>query len=98
MVLSALGTEVSVPDTAAVFDQTYEGTGKWAFNVAYAGSRGHCAYLTRLADLQAAEDELARGVAPILSVAWKASCPARRFPAASDNWWCCGALTRRATP
>ncbi|WP_369409545.1 C39 family peptidase [Deinococcus arboris] len=73
MVLHSLGTDHSVPETAAaVFDQAYGGAGNWAFNVAHAGQLGYRAYLTRLLDLQAAEDELARGVAPILSVAWQA--------------------------
>lgn len=72
MVLSTLGTDITVPDTAAaVHDEAYGGTGNWAFNVAYAGSRGHRAYLTRLPDLRAAEDLVLSGVAPILSVAWQ---------------------------
>ncbi|GGJ87118.1 peptidase C39 family protein [Deinococcus aquiradiocola] len=71
MVLGALGTQVSVPETAAaVYDEEYPGAGNWVFNVAHAGQLGYHAHLTRLPDLQAAEALIAQGVPLILSIRW----------------------------
>jgi hypothetical protein len=51
-----------------VFDQAYGGAGNWAFNAAYAGSRGLRAYVTRLRDLTEAEAFVAAGVPLVASV------------------------------
>jgi hypothetical protein len=51
-----------------VFDRSYGGAGNWAFNTAYAGTRGLRAYVTRLRDLTEAEAFLAAGVPLVVSV------------------------------
>lgn len=53
-----------------VYDPAWEGCGNWAFNAAYAGSRGYEAFLLRLASLDEAEPFLAAGIPLALSVAW----------------------------
>ncbi len=51
-----------------VFDQSYGGAGNWAFNIAYAATRGLRAYVTRLRDLTEAEAFVAAGVPLVVSV------------------------------
>ncbi|NUR07243.1 MAG: peptidase C39 family protein [Nocardioidaceae bacterium] len=45
-----------------VFDHAYGGAGNWAFNAAYAGRPGTCAFVTRLRSLTEAESFLAAGL------------------------------------
>ena len=54
-----------------VFDRSYGGAGNWAFNTAYAGTRGLRAYVTRLRDLTEAEAFLAAGVPLVVSVTFR---------------------------
>lgn len=51
-----------------VFDAGYGGAGNWAFNTAYAATRGLRAYVTRLRDLTEAEVLVAGGLPLVLSV------------------------------
>lgn len=51
-----------------VFDPSYGGAGNWAFNVAYAATRGLRAYVTRLRDLSEAEAFVAAGIPLVVSV------------------------------
>ncbi|MDN5767991.1 MAG: C39 family peptidase [Humibacillus sp.] len=53
-----------------VFDQSYGGAGNWAFNVAYAATRGLRAYVTRLRDLREAEAFVAAGIPLVVSVSF----------------------------
>jgi hypothetical protein len=53
-----------------VFDRSYRGAGNWAFNTAYAASRGLRAYVTRLRDLTEAEAFVAAGVPLVVSVSF----------------------------
>jgi hypothetical protein len=59
-----------VPEIAAgVNDPSWDGTGNWPFNTAYAGSfPGMRAYVTRFDDLSEVEDCIAAGIPVILSV------------------------------
>ena len=63
---------LSVPQVALkVFDQGYNGTGNWAFNVAFAGSLpGMRAYVARLDDVGELEDWISAGIPVILSARW----------------------------
>ena len=54
-----------------VFDRSYGGAGNWAFNTAYAGTRGLRAYVTRLRDLAEAEAFVAAGVPLVVSVSFR---------------------------
>ncbi|MEO5744491.1 MAG: C39 family peptidase [Terracoccus sp.] len=51
-----------------VFDQSYGGAGNWAFNIAYAATRGLRAYVTRLRDRTEAEAFVAAGIPLVVSV------------------------------
>jgi len=64
--------DVDVPRVAAgVYDWTYEGTGNWPFNVAYATSfAGMDGYVARFPSLAALEPWIAAGVPLALSVAF----------------------------
>jgi hypothetical protein len=53
-----------------VFDHAYAGAGNWAFNTAYAGSRGATAFVTRLRSLAEAELFVAAGLPLAASVAF----------------------------
>jgi hypothetical protein len=54
-----------------VYDHSYDGTGNWAFNTAYASTlTSGDAYVTRLGDLREAETFIAAGVPLIASVAF----------------------------
>ncbi len=66
-------TAQAVPDAAtAMWDTEYDGSGNWAFNVAYAGARGYRALVTRLSSLSEAEGYIAKGIPLALSIAWGA--------------------------
>ena len=54
-----------------VFDRAYGGAGNWAFNTAYAGTRGLRSYVTRLRDLTEAEAFIAAGVPLVVSVSFR---------------------------
>ena len=56
---------------AAVFDRGYNGTGNWAFAVAYAGARGLAAAAAYLRDLVTVEALVAAGLPPALSISWQ---------------------------
>jgi hypothetical protein len=52
------------------YDVSYEGTGNWPFNTAYAASRGLHAFVTRLRSLTEAESLVAAGIPVIASVSF----------------------------
>lgn len=52
------------------YDHGYRGTGNWAFNTAHAGSHLRRTFVTRLADLRAAESHIKAGTPLIVSVAF----------------------------
>jgi hypothetical protein len=52
------------------YDVSYEGTGNWPFNTAYAASRGLSAFVTRLRSLSEAESFVAAGIPVIASVSF----------------------------
>jgi Peptidase_C39 like family len=52
------------------YDASYEGTGNWPFNTAYAASRGLHAFVTRLRSLSEAESLVAAGIPVIASVSF----------------------------
>jgi hypothetical protein len=62
---------VVVHGVRRVFDRSYGGAGNWAFNTAYAGTRGLRAYVTRLRDLSEAEAFVAAGVPLVVSVTFR---------------------------
>jgi hypothetical protein len=72
---------LTVPEVAhLVYDDAYEGTGNWAFNVAFAGSfSGMRSYVTRLDDLSEVEDWIAAGIPVILSARWDWLKPGRPY-------------------
>lgn len=54
-----------------VYDHSYDGTGNWPFNTAYAATRvAGDAYVTRLRSLREAEDHIAAGVPLIASLSF----------------------------
>ena len=72
MILAFWGVQVTVPAAAkATYDSAYDGTGNWSFNVAYAGSLGLRAYVSRLPGLSAAERYISAGLPLALSLGWK---------------------------
>jgi hypothetical protein len=74
MVLAYWGTSIPVPiAAAATYDDTYAGTGNWAFNTAWAGSLGFEAYVARFASLRDVERWIAAGVPVVISLAWGAA-------------------------
>jgi hypothetical protein len=64
--------DLTVPQVAAsVYDASFEGTGNWPFNTAFAGSfDGMRAYVTRLDDLREVEDWIVAGIPVVLSARW----------------------------
>ncbi|HET8988440.1 MAG TPA: peptidase C39 family protein [Humibacillus sp.] len=54
-----------------VYDPAFRGAGNWAFNTAYAGTRGLRGYVTRLRDLTEAERFVAAGIPLIVSVTFQ---------------------------
>ncbi len=65
------GLEHDVPATArAVFDRAYNGTGNWAFNVAFSGSLGLRAAVVYLRNLQHAQRLIESGIPLAISYSW----------------------------
>jgi len=64
--------DLTVPQVAAsVYDASFDGTGNWPFNTAFAGSfHGMRAYVTRLDDISEVEDWIAAGLPVVLSARW----------------------------
>ncbi|HSV39212.1 MAG TPA: peptidase C39 family protein, partial [Nocardioidaceae bacterium] len=52
------------------FDYSFEGTGNWPFNTAYAASRTGGAFVTRLRNLRDAERFIAAGIPVVASIAF----------------------------
>ncbi len=87
MILAFWGVQVTVPAAAkATYDKTYDGTGNWSFNVAYAGSLGLHAYVARLPGLAAAERYVSAGLPLAVSLGWKkGELPGAAVPASSGH-------------
>jgi hypothetical protein len=76
--LPAPSTYTWVPRSAAdrwvdhvarlTYDYSYDGTGNWPFNTAYAATRTGSAFLTRLANLRMAERFIRAGIPLVLSI------------------------------
>ncbi|MDQ2865490.1 MAG: C39 family peptidase [Candidatus Eremiobacteraeota bacterium] len=65
------GIDVGVEETArGVMDRAYNGTGNWAFNVAYSGSLGLRAVVAFLRNLDHAQRLIERNLPVILSYSW----------------------------
>ncbi|HEX6507034.1 MAG TPA: peptidase C39 family protein [Chloroflexota bacterium] len=61
-----------VPAVAAgVYDATYDSTGNWPFNTAYAASFGLTAFVTRMSSMRTLEEWIGRRVPIVISVAFK---------------------------
>ncbi len=84
--------KLSVPQVAdAVYDASYDGTGNWAFNTAFAGSFGDMrSYVTRFDDLAEVEEWIAAGIPVILSARWDWLQPGRPLDAAGHLIVCIG--------
>jgi len=66
------GLDYDVPATArSVFDRAYNGTGNWAFNVAFSGSLGLRAAVVYLRNLEHAQRLIERGIPIAISYSWK---------------------------
>ncbi|GER87371.1 hypothetical protein KDW_15330 [Dictyobacter vulcani] len=62
----------AVPDAArASFDYTYQGTGNWPFNTAYAGSYNLKSFVTRLYSMSQVESWIQAGIPLVISVAYQ---------------------------
>lgn len=87
MILAFWGVQVTVPAAAkATYDKTYAGTGNWSFNVAYAGSLGLHAYVSRLPGLAEAERYVSAGIPLAVSLGWKkGELPGAAIPASSGH-------------
>ena len=73
MVHAFYGYDRDVATTArAIFDYAYNGTGNWAFNVAFSGELGLQALVAYLRNLDHARELLECGIPPILSYSWAA--------------------------
>jgi hypothetical protein len=71
MLLGTWGITPSVAEVAAgVFDHAYDGTGNWAFAVAYAGACGLVGAAAYLRDLVTVEHFITAGLPPALSISW----------------------------
>ncbi len=77
MMLGYWGTKLGlsladpVPTAAkTMWDTVYDGSGNWAFNMAYASSKGLKAYVHRLSSLTQAESYILEGIPLALSIAW----------------------------
>jgi len=56
---------------SGVFDSVYGGTGNWAFNTAYAGSKpGLLGYAARLNSIDDLENWISKGIPVVCSVSW----------------------------
>lgn len=65
------GITHSVAETAReVFDRAYNGTGNWAFNVAYSGRLGFRAVVAHLCNLDHARRLIERSLPPAISFSW----------------------------
>lgn len=72
MILAHYGVQISVPQAAkGMYDATYEGTGNWPFNTAFAAEQGLQAFITRLPDLTTAEKYISAGVPLAVSLGWE---------------------------
>jgi hypothetical protein len=61
----------TVPHAArGTYDFTYQGTGNWPFNTAYAGSYGLHAFVTRMYSLSQIEQWIKVGVPIVISIAY----------------------------
>ncbi|HET9029510.1 MAG TPA: C39 family peptidase [Candidatus Aquilonibacter sp.] len=71
MVNSYHGIDIGVEETArSVADRAYNGTGNWAFNVAYSGSLGLRAVVVYLQNLDQAQRLIERNLPVIISYSW----------------------------
>jgi hypothetical protein len=67
-----IDTDTDVPAVArGVFDASYDGTGNWAFNAAYAGARGVRAVAAYLRGIDHAAAFVASGFPVAISIAWE---------------------------
>jgi hypothetical protein len=91
-VLNRPEMNLSVPQVATyVYDASYDGTGNWVFNTAFAGSfSGMRSYVTRFDDLAEVEDWIAAGIPVILSARWDWLRPGRPPDAAGHLIVCIG--------
>ena len=72
MVNAFHGVGAGVEETArAVMDRAYNGTGNWAFNVAYSGSLGLRAVVAYLSNLDHAQRLIERNLPVVLSYSWR---------------------------
>jgi hypothetical protein len=72
MLLCYHGIDVDVPTVArGVFDGSYDGTGNWAFNAAYAGARGVRALAAYLRGIDHVAAFVASGFPVAISIAWE---------------------------
>jgi hypothetical protein len=72
MVNAYHGLDHSVEETArAVLDRAYNGTGNWAFNVAYSGSLGLRAAVAHLRNLDQAARLIERNLPVVISYSWR---------------------------
>ena len=66
------GIDYDVPATArAVFDRAYNGTGNWAFNVAFSGHLGLRAAVVHLRNLDHAQRFIDAGIPLAISYSWR---------------------------
>lgn len=71
MLNAYFGLDYDVPATArAVFDRAYNGTGNWAFNVAFSGSLGLRAAVVYLQNLDQAQRFIEAGIPIAISYSW----------------------------
>jgi hypothetical protein len=62
-----------------IFDNSFQGTGNWPFNTAFAGSfEGMRAYVTRLSDISELEDWIVAGIPVVISAPWDLLSPGRQ--------------------
>jgi hypothetical protein len=91
-VLNRPEMNLTVPQVATnVYDASYEGTGNWVFNTAFAGSfSGMRSYVTRFDDLAEVENWIAAGIPVILSARWDWLRPGRPVDAEGHLIVCIG--------
>jgi len=66
------GIDQSVAETArSVFDRAYNGTGNWAFNVAYSGRLGLRGVVAHLSNLDHAQRLIERNIPLAISYSWR---------------------------
>lgn len=71
MIMSYFGRGQSVPAVArGVYDRAYPGWGNWAFNTAYASSRGLDSSVSRFSSITQAERWVDQGIPVVASIAW----------------------------